>query len=270
MGWFDKIVNFVNPVGKDGWVNQLNQGMAGIYDYATGKMQADMNEASTLKIARYNEEANDRMFEKQRVENASVRAENQKYLDAVWEKEKAYNTELWNKQNEYNTPQAQMARLEAAGLNKNLMYGQGTTGNAAIIHSAEKKVSEREPAKASMTPAQPWRPGDTMMDGMRNMMHMFAQLPEMQGRALQNSLLTQSIIGVQLENARKARENALLESTGTSERDPWWLRFGGRIQKLLFGANDANDVINVKGMKAKVTDLWENNRQYPMVIKKGR
>lgn len=37
--------------------------------------------------------------------------------------------EMWNKQNQYNTPTAQMGRLEEAGLNPNMMYGQGSTSN---------------------------------------------------------------------------------------------------------------------------------------------
>lgn len=36
--------------------------------------------------------------------------------------------EMWERNNRYNTPEAQMQRLEAAGLNKNLVYG---TGNVA-------------------------------------------------------------------------------------------------------------------------------------------
>ena len=34
--------------------------------------------------------------------------------------------EMWNRQNEYNSPQAQMERLQAAGLNPAMMYGQGS------------------------------------------------------------------------------------------------------------------------------------------------
>ena len=41
--------------------------------------------------------------------------------------------DMWNRNNEYNTPLAQMQRLKDAGLNPNLMYGQGTTGNAPAI-----------------------------------------------------------------------------------------------------------------------------------------
>lgn len=46
--------------------------------------------------------------------------------------EYAYQKELeqWNRQNEYNKPINQMARFKEAGLNPNLMYGQGTPGNA--------------------------------------------------------------------------------------------------------------------------------------------
>lgn len=41
--------------------------------------------------------------------------------------------EMWNRMNEYNTPLAQMARFKEAGLNPNLIYGQGTPGNAATM-----------------------------------------------------------------------------------------------------------------------------------------
>ncbi|QXN74988.1 DNA pilot protein [Microvirus mar1] len=37
--------------------------------------------------------------------------------------------EMWNRQNTYNSPLNQMQRLEAAGLNPNLVYGNGVTGN---------------------------------------------------------------------------------------------------------------------------------------------
>lgn len=39
------------------------------------------------------------------------------------------NLEMWNKQNEYNTPSNQMSRLREAGLNPNLVYGNGSVAN---------------------------------------------------------------------------------------------------------------------------------------------
>ena len=41
--------------------------------------------------------------------------------------------EMWERQNEYNTPAAQMQRFSDAGLNPNLIYGQGTSGNAVQL-----------------------------------------------------------------------------------------------------------------------------------------
>jgi len=39
--------------------------------------------------------------------------------------------EMWHRANQYNSPEAQMARLKAAGLNPNLVYGNGAAGNSA-------------------------------------------------------------------------------------------------------------------------------------------
>ena len=48
-----------------------------------------------------------------------------------------FSLDMWNRNNEYNTPLAQMQRLKAAGLNPNLMYGQGTTGNSSAPAKAD-------------------------------------------------------------------------------------------------------------------------------------
>lgn len=40
------------------------------------------------------------------------------------------NVAMWEMMNEYNTPTNQMLRFKAAGLNPNLIYGQGNPGNA--------------------------------------------------------------------------------------------------------------------------------------------
>lgn len=45
----------------------------------------------------------------------------------------------WAMTNEYNSPQAQMARLKAAGLNPNLVYGSGADMPSATIRGTEAK-----------------------------------------------------------------------------------------------------------------------------------
>lgn len=45
-------------------------------------------------------------------------------------KTRKWNEKMWNMQNAYNLPEAQMQRFKDAGLNPNLIYGQGNSGNA--------------------------------------------------------------------------------------------------------------------------------------------
>lgn len=69
------------------------------------------------------------------------------------ENEKAYqrSLEMWNLQNEYNSPTQQMARIRAAGLNPNLVYGNGVTGNSA------GSTPQYEPAKFNAPTMQAYR-----------------------------------------------------------------------------------------------------------------
>lgn len=52
------------------------------------------------------------------------------------EYQNSWNKQMWNETNEYNSPTAQMARYQDAGLNPNLIYGQGTPGNAGSLTSS--------------------------------------------------------------------------------------------------------------------------------------
>ncbi len=69
------------------------------------------------------------------------------------ENEKAYarSVEMWNMQNRYNSPTAQMSRLRQAGLNPNLVYGSGVTGNSA------GSAPQYQPAKIQRATMEPYR-----------------------------------------------------------------------------------------------------------------
>jgi regulator of replication initiation timing len=51
----------------------------------------------------------------------------------------------WNRQNEYNSPKAQMQRYKDAGLNPQLIYGQGTPGNAPATPVSSQKSGAYAP-----------------------------------------------------------------------------------------------------------------------------
>lgn len=57
------------------------------------------------------------------------------------------NLELWNLQNQYNLPKNQMARFRDAGLNPNLIYGQGNSGNAAPISAPTPITTNFQPVR---------------------------------------------------------------------------------------------------------------------------
>lgn len=69
----------------------------------------------------------DRQIEAQKAENQK----NREYNMMLARQQNQWNFEQWQRENDYNSPTSQMARLRAAGLNPDLMYGQGTTGNSA-------------------------------------------------------------------------------------------------------------------------------------------
>lgn len=59
------------------------------------------------------------------------------------------NVAFWNMQNEYNSPQAQMLRFQDAGLNPNLIYGQGNSGPAGAVQTPDVVRPEFNPIDAS-------------------------------------------------------------------------------------------------------------------------
>ena len=59
------------------------------------------------------------------------------------------NIEIWQMQNAYNHPSAQMARLREAGLNPNMLYGQGVKGATGQSSSAPEVAPRTPPPNLS-------------------------------------------------------------------------------------------------------------------------
>ncbi len=69
-------------------------------------------------------------------------AVNYGYQKKLAEQQNQYNIDMWKMQADYNSPQAQMQRFQEAGLNPNLIYGQGNNGN---MSQAPQMVTPRAP-----------------------------------------------------------------------------------------------------------------------------
>ena len=143
-----------------------------------------------------------------------------KLLDYQYEK----NLEMWNLQNEYNSPLAQRKRYEEAGLNPNLMYGQGNTGNAS------------SPVQYGMASMAPWRGGvETAKSVVDNIMQLLnvkalirkqnaeaASLEEDAANKRAQRRLTDATAGLRLKDTDlRALQIALAESTNKSKSNYW-------------------------------------------------
>lgn len=67
----------------------------------------------------------------------SMNKKTRKWNEEMYEKQRANALSDWNMQNAYNSPEAQMARYKAAGLNPHLIYGQSNTSQP--VRSTEQK-----------------------------------------------------------------------------------------------------------------------------------
>lgn len=76
------------------------------------------------------------LFNDYRTRKAQSKQQAYDRANAEWQNE--VNIQNWQMQNEYNTPANQMKRLQEAGLNPNLIYGNGSTstGNAGNLQPA--------------------------------------------------------------------------------------------------------------------------------------
>lgn len=59
--------------------------------------------------------------------DAAANKKQWKYQQRAMDKQQQLNLEAWNLQNQYNTPLEQMKRLQEAGLNPRLIYGEGSS-----------------------------------------------------------------------------------------------------------------------------------------------
>lgn len=74
----------------------------------------------------------------------AARETNQTNRD-IAEQNNKFNERMWNMQNEYNSPVMQRARLEAAGLNPNLMMNGGSAGVAETAPTADTSGTQVAP-----------------------------------------------------------------------------------------------------------------------------
>lgn len=121
----------------------------------------------------------------------------------TYERQLADNRENWRLENLYNSPQMQMERLKAAGLNPNLVYGNGAVATGGEVSPTQHNVTEvPNPLKGAVPP-----PGSVL-----------GQMYDLRQQSAQTSLTDEYIrsqISLQKMQAATAALTAL-ETTGQS------------------------------------------------------
>lgn len=108
--------------------------------------------------------------------SAISQRQNYKYSKKLMELQYQQNLDLWNKQNEYNSPSAQMQRLQAAGLNPNLVYGSSVSGNSSNNTST------------SLGSVAPFDYSDSMFKGVSSVINMKLARSTVRRQETQNQL----------------------------------------------------------------------------------
>lgn len=118
---------------------------------------------------------------------------NRQYNLQLAKMQNEWNLQQWERENEYNNPLNQMARLKAAGLNPNLVYGNGAAQSMAA-------------PSPSLTSGAPSNPQD---------MSLMAQRPtvgQIMTNALQNEMTRAQIDKVKAETRTEGYQGDILKS----------------------------------------------------------
>lgn len=161
------------------------------------------------------------------------------------ENEKAYqrNLQMWNLQNEYNSPTQQMARLRTAGLNPNLVYGSGVTGNSA---GSAPQYQPADIKRAELSSYRGWNQGLT--DAVSNFLAYRSNRAQVENMEAQNSLIRQ-------QTATEATRQAnIAASTARSEFD---LSQANRLKDVSVSMAEAQMVKS----QHDASTAWANSKQ---------
>lgn len=115
---------------------------------------------------------------------ASLNKRTRDYNTQMYKQQRIDALSDWNKQNEYNSPAAQMARFKAAGLNPNLIYGRGDSGNATTVRSS--------------SPGQ-WNPKAPDLSGIPMALGSYFNIQNQQAQ-LMNMMAQNKVLQAQKEN----------------------------------------------------------------------
>jgi len=151
-----------------------------------------------------------------------------------------WNLEQWHRQNKYNHPLEQMARLEAAGLNPNMIYGSSpgsAVGNAGAVHpgkAPEYKFADPVVAGAAL-PVQQAQHANLSSQSIKNLAEARKTGIDA-GISKENLLRLEMTLGEYLE-----------EATGRAQE----AKYKGKSAKIKYGIENATQKDQIRKIVAE-------------------
>lgn len=161
--------------------------------------------------------------------------------------------EMWYRQNAYNSPTEQMARLKAAGLNPNLVYGNGSAVNVAS-NAPQMKTPHMEAYRGYNLGI-----GDAVGTYMQMQQNQAStELAKTQRDSVQADIDTKRLqqAGMISSNAKNAVEAAIAEQTKDAVINQIWNRSNQSAEEM----NTSVYTRKMKQLEMNVAnDLYNNN-----------
>ena len=189
-----------------------------------------------------------------REEAANQRAWNEK----MQAQQNSWNMELWNKENEYNSPEAQVERLRAAGLNP-LYYGLDGNGNASSLESAQALGYQRADAPNYANPLEGFGDIATKVAQVANIQADTAKKTQESLTEVQN----REKIQAEIENTKQQYNNLVENEALTkvqrerAQKDLEWL---DRINEATVGAQEAKTKLD-SAQEKRILELLPGEKE---------
>lgn len=143
------------------------------------------------------------------------------------------NLNLWNLNNEYNSPSSQMRRYREAGLNPNLIYGEGSSASAGNSSSPARGYESPTLQRAQVDNSYVATASQNFMQGLTSFFGLRKQEAE-------TKQIYQQIENLKVDNQYKELQviyQGLVNSKTDTERDMWRDMLNAKKANLLGSAH---------------------------------
>lgn len=184
--------------------------------------------------------------------NLQAVRETNKFNAEQAELNRQFQVDMWNRTNEYNSPEQQMQRLQAAGLNPNLVYGGNTVANAATtLPAGDRASAQAVQFRDALGPAVNQALQLYYAKRSQDMEMRKAELG-LENQRLQNQAMILRMPGIDAQSKQQVLQNILDQNFAADERS---------LKRTLLGAQTDTALENLNILRATREDVIQHIKQ---------